>query len=54
MKDLYEEVLAEFIRRPGEVRTVVMLTDRDNQTWSVEHLNGHFVDVYNVTPVQLH
>lgn len=53
MKDLYEEILAEFIRRAEEVESVHLVTDHDNQTWALCASRGE-MGVFNVTPATIH
>lgn len=53
MKDLYLEILEEFIRRPDEVESVHLVTDQDQQTWALCASRGE-LDVLNVTPQTLH
>lgn len=53
MKDLYLEILEEFIRRSDEVESVHLVTDHDQQTWALCASRGE-LDVLNVTPATIH
>lgn len=53
MKDLYEEILAEFIRRSDEVESIHLVTDHDQRTWALCASKGE-MDVLDVTPATLH
>lgn len=53
MKDLYEEILAEFIRRPEDTESVHLVTDHDGQTWALCAAKRE-MGVYNVTPRTIH
>lgn len=53
MKDLYLEILEEFIRRSDEVESIHLVTDHEQQTWALCASRGE-LDVLNVTPATIH